>query len=99
MPQETDGEDGRDRYRRLPDLIPRDELVTEVVATQNDRPQPPPVPPAAAPELVAATQIADGQAARSGPPMRRVPARIGLWVMGGAVGIVLLVVAGLMLFG
>jgi hypothetical protein len=99
MTQQTDGGTGRDRYRHLPDMIPRDELVSEAVATPDDRPQPPPVPPTAAPELVAATQIADGQASRSGPPLRRVSARIGLWVMGGAVGILLLVVAGLMLFG
>ncbi|MBT2503869.1 hypothetical protein [Curtobacterium sp. ISL-83] len=51
---------GNERYKRLPPVVDPDALVVEVPAFEDDRPAPEPVPPAAAPELVAATQIAQG---------------------------------------
>lgn len=67
-------------FSRLPDR-PRDEdLVVEVPAFEDDRPQPEPEPPAAAPELVAATRFA--QSTHAAPTIRRTQFRAGLWIAG-----------------
>jgi hypothetical protein len=45
-------------YDKLPGRPDPADLVVEVPAFEDDRPQPEPAPPAAAPELVAATEFA-----------------------------------------
>ncbi len=45
-------------YTHLPATPRAEDLVVEVPAFEDDRPQPEPEPPAAAPELVAATRFA-----------------------------------------
>jgi hypothetical protein len=54
----------RAKYGALPGDVDPADYVVEVPAIPDDRPEAPPAPPAAVPELIAATQIADGQSAR-----------------------------------
>lgn len=75
-------------FARLPDRPRAEDLVVEVPAFEDDRPQPEPEPPAAAPELVAATRFA--QTSHAVPTIRRTQMRAGLWIAG--VPIVALVV-------
>ncbi len=69
-----------ERYRHLPDRARPEDLVVEVPAFEDDRPQPEPEPPAAAPELVAATRFA--QTSHAVPTIRRTQTRAGLWIAG-----------------
>jgi hypothetical protein len=71
-----------ERYGRLPGTPAPDDWSVDVPSFADDRPAPPPTPPAAAPELGAATSVADG----SGGP-RTIPRpglRAGLFIIGGA---------------
>jgi len=67
-------------FTRLPDPPRREDLVVEVPAFEDDRPQPEPAPPAAAPELVAATEFA--RSSHSAPTIRRTQMRAGAWIAG-----------------
>ncbi|WJY01749.1 hypothetical protein [Curtobacterium sp. 458] len=69
-----------DDYTRLPESPRPEDLVVEVPAFEDDRPQPEPEPPAAAPELVAATRFA--QTSHAAPTIRRTQVRAGLWIAG-----------------
>ncbi|GGL06691.1 hypothetical protein JOE58_001836 [Curtobacterium luteum] len=77
-------------YRQLPGQPRAEDFVVEVPAFEDDRPQPEPEPPAAAPELVAATRFA--QSSHAAPTIRRTQLRAGLWIAG--VPIAVLVVIG-----
>ncbi|QCR44342.1 hypothetical protein C1N91_13275 [Curtobacterium sp. SGAir0471] len=68
------------RFARLPERARTEDLVVEVPAFEDDRPQPEPEPPAAAPELVAATRFA--QTSHATPTIRRTQTRAGLWIAG-----------------
>jgi hypothetical protein len=68
------------RFGQLPDRPRPDDLVVEVPAFEDDRPQPEPAPPAAAPELVAATEFA--RASHAPPTIRRTQLRAGVWIAG-----------------
>jgi len=68
------------RFAHLPDRARAEDLVVEVPAFEDDRPQPEPEPPAAAPELVAATRFA--QTSHAVPTIRRTQTRAGLWIAG-----------------
>jgi len=68
------------RFTRLPERARPEDLVVEVPAFEDDRPQPEPEPPAAAPELVAATRFA--QTSHAMPTIRRTQTRAGLWIAG-----------------
>lgn len=68
------------RFGQLPDRPRPDDLVVEVPAFEDDRPQPEPAPPAAAPELVAATEFA--RASHAPPTIRRTQMRAGVWIAG-----------------
>lgn len=75
-------------YSRLPEPVDPATLSIEVPAFEDDRPQPEPLPPAAAPELVAATQIAQGSAGRSVPQtIHRTQIPAGLLIAGVPLGI------------
>jgi hypothetical protein len=54
----------RAKYGALPSGVDPADYVVEVPAIPDDRPEAAPPAPAAAPELIAATQVADGQSAR-----------------------------------
>ncbi|WP_066521682.1 hypothetical protein [Curtobacterium ammoniigenes] len=86
----------RDSYRRLPAAIDPDSFVIEVPSFEDDRPEPPPIPPAASPQLVAATQIAAGG---DGPhTIRRTQVRAGLLIAGVPIcGIVVIAIAQILL--
>ncbi|WP_439689126.1 hypothetical protein ACRQ4C_14280 [Curtobacterium sp. SP.BCp] len=79
-----------DDYTRLPESPRHEDLVVEVPAFEDDRPQPEPEPPAAAPELVAATRFA--QTSHAAPTIRRTQVRAGLWIAGVPI-VVLAVIA------
>lgn len=68
------------RFDQLPERPRPDDLVVEVPAFEDDRPQPEPAPPAAAPELVAATEFA--RASHAPPTIRRTQMRAGVWIAG-----------------
>ncbi len=68
------------RYGHLPEHPRPEDLVVEVPAFEDDRPQPEPEPPAGAPELVAATRFA--QASHEPPTIRRTQMRAGAWIAG-----------------
>jgi hypothetical protein len=68
------------RFGQLPDRPRPDDLVVEVPAFEDDRPQPEPAPPAAAPELVAATEFV--RASHAPPTIRRTQLRAGAWIAG-----------------
>lgn len=53
-----------ERFGRLPDAPSPESFVVEIPAIPDDRPQAAPPAPAAAPELIAAKQIADARAER-----------------------------------
>ena len=74
------GDEGRSRFTRLPRPVRPSETVVEVPAHEDDRPQTPPEPPAAAPELVAATRIAQSTGGRR--TIRRTQVRAGLAIAG-----------------
>lgn len=67
-------------YERLPGRPRPEDLVVEIPAFEDDRPQPEPAPPAAAPELVAATEFA--RSAHAAPTIRRTQMRAGMWIAG-----------------
>ncbi len=67
-------------YTHLPATPRAEDLVVEVPAFEDDRPQPEPEPPAAAPELVAATRFA--QTSHAAPTIRRTQLRAGVWIAG-----------------
>jgi hypothetical protein len=77
------------RFSHLPDPVDPSRLVVEVPASPDDRPAPEPAPPAAAPELVAATQVAQG----SGAPrtMRSSQWTAGLLIAGVPIGVLVVV--------
>jgi hypothetical protein len=68
------------RFEQLPDRPRPGDLMVEVPAFEDDRPQPEPAPPAAAPELVAATEFA--RASHAPPTIRRTQMRAGVWIAG-----------------
>ncbi|PZF58228.1 hypothetical protein DEJ23_04865 [Curtobacterium sp. MCSS17_008] len=68
------------RYGHLPERPRAEDLVVEVPAFEDDRPQPEPEPPAGAPELVAATRFA--QTSHEAPTIRRTQLRTGAWIAG-----------------
>lgn len=67
-------------YDKLPGRPDPADLVVEVPAFEDDRPQPEPTPPAAAPELVAATEFA--VSSHAPPTIRRTQMRTGAWIAG-----------------
>lgn len=67
-------------FARLPGRPRPEHLVVEVPAFEDDRPQPEPAPPAAAPELVAATEFA--RSSHAAPTIRRTQMRAGAWIAG-----------------
>ena len=67
-------------YDELPGRPDPSDLVVEVPAFEDDRPQPEPAPPAAAPELVAATEFA--RSSHTAPTIRRTQMRAGAWIAG-----------------
>ncbi|WP_144712816.1 hypothetical protein [Curtobacterium pusillum] len=67
-------------FARLPERPRSEDLVVEVPAFEDDRPQPEPAPPAAAPELVAATEFA--RASHAPSTIRRTQIRAGAWIAG-----------------
>uniref|UniRef100_A0A942YD36 Uncharacterized protein n=1 Tax=Neobacillus citreus TaxID=2833578 RepID=A0A942YD36_9BACI len=71
-------------YTRLPSAPRVEDLVVEVPAFEDDRPQPEPEPPAAAPELVAATRFA--QTSHATPTIRRTQMRAAAWIAGVPIG-------------
>jgi hypothetical protein len=79
-----DGAARRERYGHLPDPVRPDDYAVDVPVFQDDRPAPV-HPPAGAPELVAATQIADGTVRPQS--IRRPARRAGLIVMAIGLGI------------
>lgn len=82
--------DSRDHpdFTRLPEPVDPTTLSIEVPAFEDDRPQPEPIPPAGAPELVAATQIAQGNGGSSVPrTIRRTQIPAGLLIAGVPLGI------------
>jgi hypothetical protein len=76
-------------YRKLPGAPRAEDFVVEVPAFEDDRPQPEPLPPAAAPELVAATQFA--QSSHAVPTIRRTQLRAGLWIAGVPIAALLVI--------
>jgi hypothetical protein len=76
-------------YDKLPGRPDPADLVVEVPAFEDDRPQPEPAPPAAAPELVAATEFARSSNAPS--TIRRTQMRAGAWIAGVPIGALVLV--------
>jgi hypothetical protein len=86
------------RFEQLPDRPRPDDLVIEVPAFEDDRPQPEPAPPAAAPELVAATEFA--RASHAPPTIRRTQMRAGVWIAGVPIAaLVVIAVAQVLLAG
>jgi len=67
-------------FTNLPERARPEDLVVEVPAFEDDRPEPEPEPPAAAPELVAATRFA--QSSHALPTIRRTQMRAGAWIAG-----------------
>ncbi|WP_423923565.1 hypothetical protein ACPEEZ_05410 [Frigoribacterium sp. 2-23] len=86
------------RYRRLPSEVDPSQYVVEIPSFVDDRPEAAAPPPAAAPELVAATQLAEGYGGRR--TIRRTQVRTGLWLAGVpivclvAIAVVQIVLAG-----
>lgn len=83
-------------YDKLPGRPDPADLVVEVPAFEDDRPAPPPIPPAAAPELVAATEFARGA---GGPrTIRRTQIPAALLIAGVPIGIVVVIATVQVLF-
>ncbi|MFJ7289310.1 hypothetical protein ACQXVK_14730 [Curtobacterium sp. AB451] len=76
-------------FARLPDRPRADDLVVEVPAFEDDRPQPEPAPPAAAPELVAATEFA--RSSHAPATIRRTQVRAGAWIAGVPIAVLAVV--------
>jgi hypothetical protein len=91
----VDMNDEPGRFARLPEPPRAEDLVVEVPAFEDDREDPPPVPPAAAPELVAATQIAQ---ASHRVTIRRTQIPTGLVLVGVPVAIMAVIAAVQILF-
>lgn len=89
-------ESEQEPYRRLPPRIDPRSFIIEVPSFEDDRPEPPPVPPAASPQLVAATQISAGQ---DGPhTIRRTQVRAALVIAGIPIaGIIVVAIAQIVL--
>jgi hypothetical protein len=86
----------RNRYTQLPPTVDPAAFVVEVPAFEDDRPAPPPIPPAAAPELVAATEFARGV---GGPrTIRRTQIPAALVIAGVPIGIVAVIAVVQVLF-
>lgn len=81
----------RSQYEHLPSRIDQSALVVEVPAFEDDRPAPAPAPPAAAPELVAATQIAEASGGMR--TIRRTQVRAALMIAGVPIGVLLVIAA------
>lgn len=77
------------QYKHLPAPIDQSTLFVEVPAFEDDRPAPAPAPPAAAPELVAATQIAEASGGTR--IIRRTQVRAGLMIAGVPIGALLVI--------
>lgn len=88
---------GAQRYGHLPERARPEDLVVEVPAFEDDRPQPEPEPPAAAPELVAATRFA--QASHAVPTIRRTQLRAGLWIAGVPIAALAVIAVAQVLLG
>jgi hypothetical protein len=87
---------GRNQYTQLPPSVAPTDFVVEVPAFEDDRPAPPPIPPAAAPELVAATEFARGA---GGPrTIRRTQIPAALLIAGVPIGAVVVIAAVQILF-
>lgn len=76
-------------FARLPGRPRPEDLVVEVPAFEDDRPQPEPAPPAAAPELVAATEFA--RSSHTPPTIRRPQMRAGAWIAGVPIAVLAIV--------
>lgn len=76
-------------FARLPEPPRAEDLVIEVPAFEDDRPQPEPAPPAAAPELVAATEFA--RSSHAPPTIRRTQIRAGAWIAGVPIAVLAVV--------
>jgi len=75
-------------YSHLPEPVDPSTLSIEVPAFEDDRPQPEPLPPAGSPELVAATQIAQGNGSDAVPQtIHRTQIPVGLLIAGVPLGI------------
>jgi hypothetical protein len=86
----------RNQYTQLPPIVQPTDFVVEVPAFEDDRPAPPPIPPAAAPELVAATEFARGA---GGPrTIRRTQIPAALLIAGVPIGAVVVIAAVQILF-
>ncbi|PZE77664.1 hypothetical protein DEI92_01235 [Curtobacterium sp. MCBD17_034] len=85
------------RFAHLPPAVDPAEVVIEIPAFEDDRPAPPPVPPAAAPELVAATQVAQASGGRR--TIHRTQVRAGLLIAGVPIAGVVVVALLEILFG
>lgn len=78
-----------DDFTRLPDRPRAEDLVVEVPAFEDDRPAPEPAPPAAAPELVAATEFA--RTSHAAPTIQRTQFRAGAWIAGVPIAVLAVV--------
>ncbi|TDN43709.1 hypothetical protein EDF64_107137 [Curtobacterium flaccumfaciens] len=76
-------------FARLPGRPRPEDLVVEVPAFEDDRPQPEPAPPVAAPELVAATEFA--RSSHTPPTIRRTQMRAGAWIAGVPIAVLAIV--------
>jgi len=75
-------------YSHLPEPVNPATLSIEVPAFEDDRPQPEPLPPAGSPELVAATQFAQGNGSDAIPQtIHRTQIPAGLLIAGVPLGI------------
>lgn len=72
-------------YSHLPEPVDPSTLSIEIPAFEDDRPQPEPLPPAASPELVAATQVAQGGGASR---THRTQLRAALFIGVGSLGLI-----------
>lgn len=78
-----------EQYKHLPPLVDPSSLVIEIPAFEDDRPAPEPAAPAAAPELVAATQMAQGAGGVRTIHRTQIPA--ALVIAGVPIGAVLVI--------
>ncbi|SDQ60490.1 hypothetical protein SAMN02800687_2065 [Curtobacterium sp. UNCCL20] len=76
-------------FAHLPGRPAPEDLVVEVPTFEDDRPQPEPAPPAAAPELVAATEFA--RSSHAAPTIRRTQIRAGAWIAGVPIAVLAVV--------
>jgi len=83
-------------FARLPERPRADDLVVEVPAFEDDRPQPEPAPPAAVPELVAATEFA--RTSHAPATIRRTQVRAGVWIAGVPIAVLAVIAVVQVLF-